>query len=168
MLVATTAIPPSTSKTSFTPFILFAFFELKVPAEGGRRGTSDGQEENPKSKKDREALATFTNKLISFEGVVNTISTQKVSPLDIEEGRPGQYEVWFCADKNQKRKPCRYRAHLLYEAPEGKGDTIFTHDNVIKFWGVMLGEQIDILVFTGEQTYKRYPKIRVVDLQVIK
>ena len=122
----------------------------------------------PKNVKDRAALATFTNKLISFEGVVNTVGTQKNSPLDIEETLPGKYQIWFCADKNQKRKPCRYRAHLLYEAPEGKGDTIFTHDNVIKFWGVMLGEQIDILVFTGEQTYKRYPKIRVVDLQVIK
>ena len=32
----------------------------------------------------------------------------------------------------------------------------------------MLGEQIDILVFTGEQTYKRYPKIRVIDLEIIE
>ena len=135
-------------------------------AEGGRRGTSDGQEENPKSKRDREALATFTNKLISLEGVVNTTGTQKTAPLDIEEGRLGKYEVWFCADKNQERKPCRYRAHLLYEGPEGKGDTLFTHDTVIRFWGVILGEQIDML--PSVRTYKRYPKIRVVDLEVIK
>ncbi len=150
--------------------IITDYFELKgaaTNAEGGRRGTSDGQEENPKSKKDREALATFTNKLISFEGVVNTISTQKVSPLDIEEGRPGQYEVWFCADKNQKRKPCRYRAHLLYKGPEGKGDKVFENDDVIRFWGVMLGEQTDVLRYAGYDAINRYPKIRVIDLEVI-
>jgi len=137
-------------------------------AEGGRRGTSDGQEENPKSKRDREALATFTNKLISLEGVVNTTGTQKTAPLDIEEGRPGKYEVWFCADKNQERKPCRYRAHLLYEGPEGKGDTLFTHDTVIRFWGVILGEQTDVLKYSGYEAINRYPKIRVIALEVIK
>jgi hypothetical protein len=122
----------------------------------------------PKNVKDRTALATFANKLISLEGVINTTGTQKTAPLDIEERTLGKYEIWFCADKNQKRKPCRNRAHLLYEAPEGKGDTLFTHDNVIRFWGVILGEQIDALIFSGYTKFKRYPKIRVLDLEVIK
>ena len=124
--------------------------------------------ETPKNKADREALAEFTNKLISLEGVVNTTGTQKSAPLDIEERTPGKYEVWFCADKNQKRKPCRNRTHLLYEAPEGKGDTLFTHDNVIRFWGVVLEEQIGILKLPNGRTYKRYPKIRVLELEIIK
>ena len=120
----------------------------------------------PKNVKDRAALAEYTNKLIGLEGVVNTTGTQKSAPLDIEERVPGKYEIWFCADKNQQRKPCRYRAHLLYEAPEGKGNTLFTHDTVIRFWGVILGEQIDML--PSVRTYKRYPKIRVIDLEIIK
>ena len=125
-------------------------------------------DETPKNKADREALATFANKLISLEGVVNTAGTQKTSPLDIKERIPGKYEVWFCADKNQKRKPCRYRALLLYEGPEGKGDEVFTHDNVIQFWGVMLGEQRYRLKLNEGYSYKRYPKVRVLDLEVIK
>ena len=123
---------------------------------------------SPKMKADIEALASYANKLISLEGVVNTAGNQKSSPLDIQESLPGKYEIWFCADKNQKRKPCRYRAYLLYEAPEGKGDTLFTHDNVIRFWGVVLEEKIGILVITGYKVLKRYPKIRVIDLEVIK
>ena len=126
------------------------------------------EKEAPKNVRDRTALASYTNKLISLEGVVNTAGTQKSAPLDIEERTPGKYEVWFCADKNQKRKPCRNRAHLLYEAPEGKGDALFTHDTVIRFWGVILGEQIDSLRFSGYVKLKRYPKIRVLDLEIIK
>ena len=124
--------------------------------------------ETPKNKADREALAQYSNKLISLEGVVNTTATQKTAPLDIKERIPGKYEVWFCADKNQKRKPCRYRAFLLYEGPEGKGDTLFTHDNVIRFWGVVLEEQIGRLALPNGFTFKRYPKIRVLDLEIIK
>ena len=105
-------------------------------------------EKSPKMKADIEALASYTNKLISLEGVVNISGGQKSSPLDIKETQPGKYEIWFCADKNQQRKPCRYRAYLLYEGPEGKGDTLFTHDNVIRFWGVILGEQIGRLKVT--------------------
>ena len=125
-------------------------------------------DESPKNKRDREALAQYTGKLITLEGVVNTVGTQKNSPLDIKETLPGKYEIWFCADKNQKRKPCRYRAYLLYEAPEGKGDTLFTHDNVIRFWGVVLEQQIGKLFFSNYTKFKRYPKIRVIDLEVIK
>jgi len=125
---------------------------------------------SPKMKADIEALASYANKLISLEGVVNIGGGQKSSPLDIKETQPGKYEIWFCADKNQQRKPCRYRAFLLYEGPEGKGDTLFTHDNVIRFWGVMLGEEIGRLS-TGNlagYSYKRYPKVRVLDLEIIK
>ena len=125
-------------------------------------------EKSPKMKADIEALASYTNKLISLEGVVNISGGQKSSPLDIKETQPGKYEIWFCADKNQKRKPCRYRAYLLYEAPEGKGDTLFTHDNVIRFWGVVLEQQIGKLFFSNYTKFKRYPKIRVIDLEVIK
>ena len=127
-------------------------------------------EKSPKMKADIEALASYTNKLISLEGVVNISGGQKSSPLDIKETQPGKYEIWFCADKNQQRKPCRYRAYLLYEGPEGKGDTLFTHDNVIRFWGVILGEQIGRLS-TGNlagYSYKRYPKVRLFDLEIIK
>ena len=124
--------------------------------------------ETPKNKADREALAQYSNKLISLEGVVNTTATQKTAPLDIKEQVAGKYEIWFCADKNQQRKPCRYRAFLLYEGPEGKGDTLFTHDNVIRFWGVVLEEQIGILKLPNGLTFKRYPKVRVLDLEVIK
>ena len=131
-------------------------------------GGASVPEETPKNKADREALAEFTNKLISLDGDVNTIGTQKTSPLDIKEREPGKYEIWFCADKNQARKPCRYRAFLLYEGPEGKGDTLFTHDNVIRFWGVVLEEQIGRLALPAGFTFKRYPKIRVLDLEVIK
>ena len=120
--------------------------------------------ETPKNKADREALAAYINKLISLEGVVALRGSQKTSPLDIREREPGKYEIWFCADKNQQRKPCRYRAHLLYEGPEGKGNTLFTHDNVIRFWGVILGEEIYDLV----SNYKRYPRIRVLDLEIIE
>ena len=125
-------------------------------------------DETPKNKRDREALAQYTNKLITLEGVVALFGTQKTSPVDIKERIPGKYEIWFCADKNQARKPCRYRAFLLYEGPEGKGKEIFTKENVIKIWGVILGEEIIRLnVGMGEFNYKRYPRIRVLDLEVI-
>ena len=127
-----------------------------------------GVKESQKNKDDREALASYTNKLISLEGVVNTTATQKTAPLEITEREPGKYEVWFCADKNQKRRPCRYRALLLYEGPSGKGDEVFTHDNVIQFWGVMLGEQRYRLKLNEGFSYKRYPKIRVLELEIIK
>ena len=130
------------------------------------KGGGAAPQETAKNKADREALAQYTNKLINLEGVVNTIGTQKTSPLDIKEREPGKYEIWFCADKNQERKPCRYRAFLLYEGPEGKGDTLFTHDNVIRFWGVMLGEEI--IELRINENIKRYPKIVVIDLEIIE
>ena len=134
-----------------------------------RPGSSIGaREESPKNKADREALASYANKLISLEGVVALTGGQKTSPLEITEREPGKYEIWLCADKNQKRSPCRYRVLLLYKGVKGKGDTLFTHDNVIKFWGVMLGEQRYRLKLNEGYSYKRYPKVRVVDLEVIK
>ena len=143
---------------------------VNIRGTGKSIGATSGAfaKDPPKNVKDRAALAEYTNKLISLEGVVNTAGTQSKSPLDIKETIPGKYEIWFCADKNQKRKPCRYRAHLLYEAPEGKGDTLFTHDTVIRFWGVVLEEQIGILKLPNGRTYKRYPKIRVLELEIIK
>ena len=119
--------------------------------------------ETPKNKADREALATYINKLISLEGVVALRGSQKTSPLDIREREPGKYEIWFC---DKTRKPCRYQALLLYSGPEGKGDTLFTHDNVIRFWGVMLGEEI--IELRINENIKRYPKIVVIDLEIIE
>ena len=119
--------------------------------------------ETPKNKADREALAAYINKLISLEGVVALSGSQKTSPLDIREREPGKYEIWFC---DKTRKPCRYQALLLYSGPEGKGDTLFTHDNVIRFWGVMLGEEI--IELRINENIKRYPKIVVIDLEIIE
>ena len=119
--------------------------------------------ETPKNKADREALAAYINKLISLEGVVALRGSQKTSPLDIREREPGKYEIWFC---DKTRKPCRYQALLLYSGPEGKGDTLFTHDNVIRFWGVMLGEEI--IELRINENIKRYPKIVVIDLEIIE
>jgi hypothetical protein len=134
-----------------------------------RPGSSmGGREESPKNKTDREALASYTNKLISLEGVIALTGGQKTSPLEITEPEPGKYEIWVCADKNQKRRPCRYRILLLYEGPKGKGDTLFTRDNVIQFWGVILTEQKYRLKLNEGYSYKRYPKVRVLDLEVIK
>ena len=122
--------------------------------------------ETPKNKADREALAAYINKLISLEGVIKQYGTQKNSPLDIKEREPGKYEIWFC---DKTRKPCRYQALLLYSGPEGKGNTLFTHDNVIRFWGIILGEEIIRLnIGMGQFNYKRYPRIRVLDLEIIK
>ena len=118
-------------------------------------------QESEKNKADRKALAQYTNKLISLEGVIQQYGSQKTSPLDIREREPGKYEVWFC---DKTRKPCRYQALLLYNGPEGKGDTLFTNDNRIRFWGVILGEEIKVLRSSGN--YKRYPKILVIDLEV--
>ena len=119
--------------------------------------------ETPKNKADREALAAYINKLISLEGVVALGGSQKTSPLDIKEREPGKYEIWFC---DKTRKPCRYQALLLYSGPEGKGNTLFTHDNVIRFWGVMLGEEI--IELRINENIKRYPKIVVIDLEIIE
>ena len=118
-------------------------------------------DETPKNKRDREALAQYTNKLISLEGVVQQYGAQKTSPLYIKERTPGKYEIWFC---DKTRKPCRYQALLLYNGPEGKGDTLFKLDDTIKFWGVIIGEEIKKLRSTGN--IKRYPKIIVMDLEV--
>ena len=126
---------------------------------------TDVVEGDRKSESDREALAQYTNKLISLEGVVNTTGTQENAPLDIEERVPGKYEIWFCADKNQQRKPCRYQALLLYNGPEGKGNALFKLDDQIRFWGVILGEEIKKLHSSGN--IKHYPKIVIIDLEVI-
>jgi len=119
--------------------------------------------ETPKNKADREALAAYINKLISLEGVIKQYGTQKNSPLDIKEREPGKYEIWFC---DKTRKPCRYQALLLYSGPEGKGNTLFTKDDKIKFWGVMLGEEI--IELRINYNIKRYPKIVVIDLEIIE
>ena len=120
-------------------------------------------QETPKNKADREALAQYTNKLISLEGVISVRGTSPTAPLEITERTPGKYEIWFC---DKTRKPCRYQALLLYKGPEGKGNTLFNIDDKIRFWGVMLGEEIKQLVST--RTFKRYPKIVVIDLETIK
>ena len=119
-------------------------------------------QESEKNKADRKALAQYTNKLISLEGVVALTGSQKTSPLYIKERTPGKYDIWFC---DKTRKPCRYQALLLYSGPEGKGDTLFTKDNRIRFWGVILGEEIKVLRSSGN--IKRFPKIVVIDLEVI-
>ena len=119
-------------------------------------------DETPKNKADREALAAYTNKLISLEGVIQQYGTQKTSPLYIQERTPGKYDIWFC---DKTRKPCRYQVLLLYNGPEGKGDTLFKLDDKIRFWGVILGEEIKKLRSTGN--IKRYPKIVVIDLEII-
>ena len=118
--------------------------------------------ETPKNKADREALAAYINKLISLEGVVALRGSQKTSPLDIKEREPGKYEIWFC---DKTRKPCRYQALLLYNGPEGKGNALFKLDDQIRFWGVILGEEIKKLHSSGN--IKRYPKIVIIDLEVI-
>ena len=125
------------------------------------KGGGAAPQETAKNKADREALAQYTNKLISLEGVVALTGSQKTSPLYIQERKPGKYDIWFC---DKTRKPCRYQALLLYNGPEGKGDTLFTNDNRIRFWGVILGEEIKVLRSSGN--YKRYPKILVIDLEV--
>ena len=129
-----------------------------------RQGGGAVEKESAKNKADRDALASYKNKIVSLEGVIALTGTQKSSPLDIQEPEPGKYEIWFCTDKNQQRKPCRYRAFLLYEGPEGKGNTLFTHDNVMQFWGVITGEEIKNIF----GNFKRFPKIRVLDLEIIK
>ena len=129
-----------------------------------RQGGGAVEKESAKNKADRAALASYENKIVSLEGVIALTGGQKTSPLDILEPEPGKYEIWFCADKNQQRKPCRYRAFLLYEGPEGKGETLFTKENIIRFWGIITGEEIKNIF----GNFKRFPKIRVLDLEVIK
>ena len=133
-----------------------------------RQGGGAVEKESAKNKADRAALASYENKIVSLEGVIALTGGQKTSPLEITEPEPGKYEIWVCADKNQKRRPCRYRILLLYEGPKGKGDTLFTRDNVIQFWGVILTEQKYRLKLNEGYSYKRYPKVRVLDLEVIK
>tara|TARA_B100001750_G_scaffold177906_1_gene146178 strand:- start:1593 stop:2318 length:726 start_codon:yes stop_codon:yes gene_type:complete len=144
------------------------YSEVDITGKSKGAGGAAVAKESPKNKADRDALNSYANKLISLEGVVALTGTQKSSPKDIQERTPGRYEIWLCADKNQQRKPCRYRAFLLYEAPPGKGEEIFTKENVIKVWGVMQGQHIGRLVLPNGYTWKRYPKIRVLDLEVIK
>ena len=127
------------------------------------KGGGAAPQETAKNKADREALAQYTNKLISLEGVIQQYGSQKTSPLYIKEREPGKYEIWFC---DKTRKPCRYQALLLYSGPEGKGDTLFKLDDRIRFWGVMLGEEIKRLLIT--KNIKRYPKIVVIELEVIE
>ena len=119
-------------------------------------------DETPKNKRDREALAQYTNKLISLEGVIQQYGGQKTSPPYIKERTPGKYDIWFC---DKTRKPCRYQALLLYNGPEGKGNALFKLDDQIRFWGVILGEEIKKLHSSGN--IKRYPKIVIIDLEVI-
>ena len=144
------------------------YSEVDITGKSKGAGGAAVAKESPKNKADRDALNSYANKLISLEGVVALTGSQKSSPQDIKERTPGRYEIWLCADKNQQRKPCRYRAFLLYEGPPGKGAEIFTKEEVIKVWGVMLGQQIGRLILPNGYTWKRYPKIRVLDLEVIK
>ena len=120
------------------------------------------EKEAPKNVRDRTALASYTNKLISLEGVIQQYGSQKTSPPYIKERTPGKYEIWFC---DKTRKPCRYQALLLYNGPEGKGNALFKLDDQIRFWGVILGEEIKKLHSSGN--IKRYPKIVIIDLEVI-
>ena len=123
------------------------------------------KDESDKNIKDREALKSYANTIISLEGQIDSKVPHPSAPLAIEEPKPGKYQIWFC---DKTRKPCRYQAFLLYEGPEGKGENLFTKDTVIKFWGVILDEEIRKLSYGGGINYKRYPKIRVIDLEVIE
>ena len=126
-----------------------------------REGGGAIPDESDKNKADRAALAAYTNKTISLEGVVDLKGTQKTAPLVITEPEPGKYQIWFC---DKTRKPCKYQAFLLYIGPEGKGENLFTKENVIRFWGVILEEELR----APFGNWKRFPKIRVLDLEVIK
>ena len=123
------------------------------------------EDESDKSIKDRKALKSYANTIISLEGQIDSKVPHPSSPLAIEEPKPGKYQIWFC---DKTRKPCRYQALLLYEGPEGKGENLFTKETVIKFWGIILDEEIRKLSYGGGINYKRYPKIRVIDLEVIE
>ena len=121
---------------------------------------------NTTAKTDEEALATFVNKLVTFEGEFDKVARQAKAPLAIKEVAPGKYEMWFC---DKTRTPCRYAMFLLYEGKPGKGNTLFSSDNTIRFWGVIRGEEIRKMFGASlSPNYKRYPKIRVLDLEVIK
>ena len=122
-------------------------------------------DESEKSKKDRESLKSYANTIISLQGQIDGKVPHPSSPLAIEEPKPGKYQIWFC---DKTRKPCRYQAFLLYEGPPGKGENLFTKETIIKFWGIILDEEIRKLSYEGGLNYKRYPKIRVLDLEVIK
>ncbi len=121
---------------------------------------------NTTAKTDEEALATFVNKLVTFEGEIDKVARQAKAPLAIEEVAPGKYQMWFC---DKTRTPCRYAMFLLYEGEPGKGNSLFSNDNTIRFWGIIRGEEIRKM-FGASLTpnYTRYPKIRVLDLEVIK
>ena len=123
------------------------------------------EDESDKSIKDRENLKSYANTIISLEGQIDNEVPHPSSPLAIKEPKPGKYQIWFC---DKTRKPCRYQAFLLYEGPAGKGENLFTKDTVIKFWGIILDEEIRKLSYGGGINYKRYPKIRVIDLEVIE
>ena len=121
------------------------------------------EDESDKSIKDRKALKSYANTIISLEGQIDSKVPHPSSPLAIEEPKPGKYQIWFC---DKTRKPCRYQALLLYSGPEGKGDTLFKLDDRIRFWGVMLGEEI--IELRINENIKRYPKIVVIDLEIIE
>ena len=117
-------------------------------------------------KADEEALATFVNKLVTLEGEIDFVGRQAKAPLSIEEPEPGKYQMWFC---DKTRKPCRYAMFLLLEGAEGKGNTFFAKDTRIRFWGVIIDEEIRRMM--GESNYpnyKRYPKVRVLHFEIIK
>ena len=121
---------------------------------------------NTTAKTDEEALATFVNKLVTFEGEIDKVARQAKAPLAIEEIAPGKYQMWFC---DKTRTPCRYAMFLLYEGEPGKGNTLFSSDNTVRFWGIIRGEEIRKMFGASlSPNYKRYPKIRVLDLEVIK
>ena len=121
--------------------------------------------ESNKSIQERESLKSYANTIISLQGQIDNEVPHPSSPLAITEPQPGKYQIWFC---DKTRKPCRYQAFLLYEGPEGKGENLFTKDTVIKFWGIILDEEIRKLAYGGGTNYKRYPKIRVIDLEIIE
>ena len=76
-----------------------------------REGGGAVEKDPPKNKADRAALASYINKTISLEGVVDLKGIQKTTPLVITEPEPGKYQIWFC---DKTRKPCKYQAFLLY------------------------------------------------------
>jgi len=116
-------------------------------------------------KADEEALATFVNKLVTLEGEIDLVGRQAKAPLAIEEPEPGKYQMWFC---DKTKKPCRYAMFLLLEGAAGKGNTFFAKDTRIRFWGIIIDEEIRRMM--GESNYpnyKRYPKVRVLHFEII-
>ena len=77
----------------------------------------------------RSNIETYTNKLVSFQGVVEKV---------FEGSKQGTYQIWMCNASTTTSDPCKEPVLLLYSTDRGPA---LEKDDTVHAAGILVGSQ---------------------------